>query len=269
MRRSLVTGVFLGLFMIAAPAMADTLDDAAKRGSLRLCVVEGAPYAIKTPSGRWIGHEIDIGQRLATDFGLTPEFVPVGYGDMMSRLNKGDCDLIAASLAIEPDRLRQAWFTTPYSESEVSIVAARKGSVRIADLDKAGVVIGAVTGAPAVLLARSKFPSATVEVFPDLLAAERALEGGAIVGLAHKAPIPRLIAVKAPDKYAVVEGEPLARTADAFAVRKGDADLLNALNGWVEARKRDGFLTRTNDYWLATLDWMERLKPRAASAAQK
>lgn len=265
MRRSLVTGLILGL-MIAVPAAADSLDEAMKRGSLRICVVEGAPYAIKTPTGRWIGHEIDIGQRLATDFGLSPEFVSVSYADMMERLNKGDCDLIAASLAIEPDRLRQAWFTTPYSESEVAIVAARKGPVHTADLDKAGVVIGAVAGAPAVLLAKSKLPAATIEVFPDLLAAERALDGGAIAGLAHKAPIPRLVAMKTPEKYAVVEGEPLARTADAFAVRKGDADLLNALNGWVEARKRDGFLPRTNTYWLATLDWMDRLKPRAASA---
>lgn len=269
MRRGLVTGVFLGLFMITAPAAADTLDDAAKRGTLKICVIEGAPYAMKTPAGRWIGHEVDIGQRLATDFGLAPEFVPVSYADMMGRLGKGDCDLIAASLAIEPDRLRQAWFTTPYSESEVAVVAARKGPVRMADLDKADVVIGAVAGAPAVLLAKSKLPAATIEIFPDLLAAERALEGGAVAGLAHKAPIPRLIAVKAPEKYAVVEGEPLARTADAFAVRKGDADLLNALNGWVEARKRDGFLTRTNTYWLATLDWMERLKPRATATTKK
>ncbi|WP_312164075.1 ABC transporter substrate-binding protein [Phenylobacterium sp.] len=264
-----MTGVFLGLFLIAAPATADTLDDAAKRGSLKVCVVEGAPYAMKTPSGRWIGHEIDIGQRLATDFGLTPEFVPVSYADMMSRLGKGDCDLISASLAIEPDRLRQAWFTTPYSESEVAIVAAGAAPVRMADLDKADVVIGAVAGSPAVLLTRSKLPAATVEEFPDLLAAERALQGGAVAALAHKAPIPRLVAVRSPERYVVVEGEPLARTADAFAVRKGDADLLNVLNGWVEARKRDGFLPRTNSYWLTTLDWTERLKPRAPAAAKK
>lgn len=266
MRRGLVMGMVLGLLVGAAPAMADTLDDAAKRGSLKICVAEGAPYALMTPSGRWIGHEIDIGQRLATDFGLRPEFVPGSLADVIGRLNKGECDLVAASLAIEPDRLRQAWFTTPYSETDVSIVAARKGPVRIADLDKAGVVIGAVAGAPAILLAKSRLPAATIEVFPDLIAAERALEGGAITGLAHKAPLPRMVSVRAPDKYSLVEGEPLARTADAFAVRKGDADLLNTLNGWIEARKRDGFLDRTNSYWLSTLDWTERLKPRTGPA---
>ena len=88
---------------------------------------------------------------------------------------------------------------------------------------------------------------------------------GAVSGLAYKAPIPRLVSVKAPDRYELVEGEPLARTADAIAVRRGDADALNLVNGWIEARKRDGFLAATGRYWLGTLDWMERLKPKAAA----
>jgi polar amino acid transport system substrate-binding protein len=264
MRHVALTSVFLGLSALAFPAAAGTLEDATARGNLKICIVEGAPYALKTPGGRWIGHEIDVGERLASDFGLAANFVPVGYGEALTRLNKGDCDLVAASLAIEPDRLRQAWFTTPYGESDVAIVA-KKGAARIADLDKPEVVIGAVRGTPAVDLVRARLPSANVEMFADLIAAERALDAGAVTGLAYKAPIPRLVAVKAPDRYELVEGEPLARTADAIAVRRGDADTLNLVNGWIEARKRDGFLTATSRYWLGTLDWMERLKPKAVT----
>ena len=268
MRHALVTGAILGLTMLATSAAAQTFDAAVSRGSLKVCIIAGAPYALKSPRGHWIGHEVDIAKRLASDFGLSADFVPVTYGDMMVRLAKGDCDLIAASLAVEPDRLRQAWFTTPYGESDISIVTAGQRATELAGLDKPGVTIGAVAGTPGAHLARAKLPLATIEMFPDLLAAERALHGGAIAGLAYKEPIPRLLAVKTPDKYFVTPGEPLARTADAFAVRKGDADLLNLLNGWVEARRRDGFLARTDAYWLTTLDWMERLKPRAASAAK-
>lgn len=269
MRHTLVTSAILGLTLLAGTAAAQSVDAALARGTLKVCIVEGAPYALKTPRGQWIGHEIDVAERLASDFGLAPEFVSVTYADMMTRLAGRDCDLIAASLAIEPDRLRQAWFTTPYGESDVGVVTTRKDAAALADLDKAGVTIGAVTGTPAADLAKARLPLATIEVFPDLIAAERALDGGAVAGLAYKAPIPRLIAVKAPAKYVVVGGDPLARTADAFAVRKGDTDMLNLLNGWVEARRRDGFLARTDAYWLTTLDWMERLKPRAAPAAAK
>lgn len=265
MRRGLVIGAFLGSLLFSVPAAASTFDDAVKRGALRICVVKGAPYAMRTPRGRWIGHEIDIGQRLATDFGLRAEFVPVTYDDMIARLDKGDCELIAASLAIEPVWLRQVWFTLPYGDSDVSVVATGKAPVQLSSLDKAGVVIGVVHGGPAADLAKVKLPLATIEQFPDAVAAERALDGGAINALAHKAPIPRLIAAKAPDRYVVVEGEPLARTASALAIRRGDADMLNLLNGWIEARRSDGFLARTSRYWLTTLDWRERLKPRQAS----
>ena len=263
MRHGLLTSAILGLTLLAGSAGAQTFDAAVKRGALKVCIVETAPYAIKTPRGHWIGHEVDVAKRLSSDFNLTPEFVPVTYEDMMGRLAKGDCDLIAASLAIEPDRLRQAWFTRPYGESEVSIVTA--GAHKLADLDKAGTIIGAVAGTPAADLAKARLPLATIEIFPDLIAAERALESGAVMGLAYKAPIPRLIAAKSPEKYIVVAGDPLAGTADAFAIRKGDADLLNLLDGWIEARRRDGFLARTGQYWLTTLDWMERMKPRAST----
>lgn len=264
MLRGLLTGAILSSLLLSAPAAAATFDEAVKRGALRICVVESAPYAMKTPRGRWIGHEIDIGQRLATDFGLTPAFVPVSYEDMIGRLNKGDCDLIAASLAVEPAWLREAWFTNPYGQSDVSVVAAGSAPVQQSSLDKEGVSIGVVHGAPAADFAKLKFPLATIEQFPDLISAERALDAGAVAALAHKAPIPRLIAAKAPDRYVVVDGEPLTRTASAFAIRKGDADMLNLLNGWIEARRSDGFLDRTSRYWLTTLDWRERLKPREA-----
>ncbi|RYF97733.1 MAG: transporter substrate-binding domain-containing protein [Caulobacteraceae bacterium] len=188
MRHGLLTSAILGLTLLAAgSAGAQTFDAAVKRGTLKVCIVETAPYALKTPRGHWIGHEIDVAKRLSSDFNLTPEFVPVTYEDMMSRLAEGDCDLIAASLAIEPDRLRQAWFTRPYGESEVSIVTA--GTHKLADLDKAGTIIGAVAGTPAADLAKARLPLATIEIFPDLIAAERALESGAVMGLAYKAPM--------------------------------------------------------------------------------
>lgn len=264
MRRGWATGVLLGLLLASSGAGAATFDDAVKRGALKVCVVEGAPYAIKTPRGRWIGHEVDIAHRLASDFDLGAEFVPVTYDDMFARLNRGDCDLIAASLAIEPGWLRQAWFTLPYGESDVSIVAAGKAPVQLAALDKTGAVVAVVRGAPAAHFVKLKLPLATIEQFPDLTSAERALDAGAVSALAHKAPVPRLLAAKAPDRYVVIEGEPLAKTASAFAIRKGDADMLNLLNGWIEARRSDGFLARTSRYWLTTLDWTQRLRPREA-----
>ena len=51
--------------------------------------------------------------------------------------------------------------------------------------------------------------------------------------------------------------EPLVASSEAFAVRKGEQQLLNFLDAWVTARQSDKWLPTTRDYWFATLDWLE------------
>ena len=60
MRHGLLTSAILGLTLLAGSAGAQTFDAAVKRGALKVCIVETAPYAIKTPRGHWIGHEVDV-----------------------------------------------------------------------------------------------------------------------------------------------------------------------------------------------------------------
>ena len=46
--------------VMATPAAAGGLEDALARGALRVCTVEAPPFAVRTPSGELIGHEVDI-----------------------------------------------------------------------------------------------------------------------------------------------------------------------------------------------------------------
>lgn len=260
--------ILAGLFLAAAafPAAAGGLEDALARGALRVCTVEAAPFVLKTPAGEMIGHEVDIASRLASDLGLSLDLRVTPGRDVLDRLNAGDCDVAISALTIDPSRLLQVWMTNPYAESEIRVVASAKVAFRVDQLNVPDSVIGVVTGTVAADAARTRLPSATFREFPDLLAAQRALDDGAINALAFKEPVPTLTAASAkPQRYAVGDGPPLARTADAMALRKGDVNLLNFLNGWISARRRDGFLDANQSYWLTTLDWMARLKPAAAA----
>lgn len=263
-----LAGLILGSALIASlsasGAAAGGLEDALSRGALRVCTVEAAPFALKTPAGKMIGHEVDIAERLASDLGVSLDLKVVSGPDVLDRLIGGECDLAVSALAIDPGKLLKVWMTNPYSESEIRIVASAKVPFRVDQLNVTDTVVGVVTGTLAADAARSRLPSATFREFPDLIAAQRALDDGAINALAFKEPVPTLTAAAAkPQRYAVGDGPSLARTADAMAIRKGDVNLLNFLNGWISARRRDGFLDSTNAYWLTRVDWMERLKPPA------
>ncbi|MFN7304209.1 MAG: ABC transporter substrate-binding protein [Phenylobacterium sp.] len=252
--------------VMATPAAAGGLEDALARGALRVCTVEAPPFAVRTPSGELIGHEVDIASRLASDLGLSLDLRPVPGRVLLDRLNAGDCDLAIAALALDTTRLLQVWMTNPYAESDIRVVASSKGPFRVDQLNVPDTAIGVVTGTLAADAARTRLPSATFREFPDLMSAQKALDDGAINALAFKEPVPTLTAAAAkPQRYAVGDGAPLSRTADGMAVRKGDMNLLNLANGWIAARRRDGFLDANRTYWMTTLDWMARLKPAAES----
>ncbi|MFM1961013.1 MAG: hypothetical protein RL588_2530 [Pseudomonadota bacterium] len=259
-----LSGLILALSLAASPAAAGALEDALGRGALRVCTSEAPPFVIRTPGGELIGHEVDIAGRLASDAGLTLDLRVLPMGEVLDRLNAGECDLAAAALAVSPDKLLKVWMSDPYAETDLQIVASSKAPIRIDQLNVPDTAIGIVSGTMAADAARSRLPEATFREFADLAGAQRALDDGAVNALAFKEPIPSLtVASSAPQRYVVASGDTLGRTADAFALRKGDANMLNFLNGWISARKRDGFLASTDAYWLNSLDWMARVKTLA------
>jgi ABC-type amino acid transport substrate-binding protein len=48
----------------------------------------------------------------------------------------------------------------------------------------------------------------------------------------------------------------LVAQQDAIGLRKGDAKALEVLNGWIAARKQDGFLAERFTYWFEGRSWL-------------
>ncbi|MBS0444889.1 MAG: transporter substrate-binding domain-containing protein [Proteobacteria bacterium] len=240
---------------------ADGLDPLLRAGTLKVCTIEAPPFAMKDGAGRWIGHEIDIGERLAADLGVRAGFVAKTADDIAPALASGTCDIAAAALAIDGARLRRLWFSRPYADTEVNIVVPRKPgtTTTVSDLDKADVTLAVVAGSDAADAARSALPHAKLRAFPDLHQARQALDGGNVAGLVQATPIPTLLLAEARERYALVDGLPLRRSAVAFALKKGAADLLNFVDGWIEVHQRDGYFERIDDYWYGGIEWTQRL----------
>ncbi len=56
-------------------------------------------------------------------------------------------------------------------------------------------------------------------------------------------------------KYTVVVPEDAgARVPVAYAVARGDQDLVNFMNDWIDLKKRDGTIDRLYDYWILGRD---------------
>ena len=250
-----VTFLFTG-----APAPADVLDDILERGTIRVGVAEFVPWTMKTGEGELIGFEIDVSNKLAADIGVRPEYKVYTWDNIIGGLQRGEIDVIAGGMAITPKRALQVNFSRPLAQSGVGLALNTRltNNVKtLAALNRPDIVIATVVDTLAHSVSKSLFNQASIKAFETTAEAEKELlEGRAHGYLAGMSEV-TFLSLKQPDAVEVPMSEPLVASSEAFAVRKGEQQLLNFLDAWVTARQSDKWLPTTRDYWFATLDWLE------------
>lgn len=250
------------LLLMTAAAQADALDEILERGSLRVGIAEFVPWTMKTRSGELIGFEVDLANKLAADMGVTADIRVVDWDGIIGSLQRGEIDVIAAGMAITPERALKVAFTLPIARSGVGLATNTRLTENIksmSELNNEDVVIATTADTLAHEVSKSLFDEAEIVVFDNSKLAEAAvLEGKAH---AYLASMPETIFL-ALRNAAVVDtplDEPLLASSEGLAVQKGEQELLNFLNAWVVARQTDKWIPSTRDYWFRTLDWANRI----------
>ncbi len=118
--KKLLLSVALAASFVAAPAMAETV----RIGT------EGAyaPYNYVDDSGKLAGYEIDLGNALCAEAGLTCEFVANEWDSIIPNLVAGNYDAIMAGMSITDERKETINFSDEYYPSEPSKFAAAAGA---------------------------------------------------------------------------------------------------------------------------------------------
>jgi len=118
--KRLLLSVALAASFVAAPAMSETI----RIGT------EGAyaPYNYVDDSGKLAGYEIDLGNALCAEAGLTCEFVANEWDSIIPNLVAGNYDAIMAGMSITDERKETINFSDEYYPSEPSMFAAAAGA---------------------------------------------------------------------------------------------------------------------------------------------
>jgi polar amino acid transport system substrate-binding protein len=244
------------------PPPTSTLDVVRRRGVLRVGVSTFVPWAMTSKNGELIGFEIDLAKRLADDLGVTAEFVPAAYPNLLDDLLADRFDIIVSGMAITPARALVANFSIPVGESYVRLVASREKAAGIrtaAGFDRPDVTIGVRAGAIGEDVARKAFPKATLQKFEDVDAALEAILTGKVTAFVAKSPAPEMLLAKAGNKLFLPLADPLARSREAFVVRKGDPDFLSFLDTWIRCQEDTGWLAERHKYWFGGFAWEDLL----------
>jgi polar amino acid transport system substrate-binding protein len=250
-------------YFVSPLAQADALDDILERGTLRVGIAEFAPWAMPAKNGGHVGHDVDLGIKIAKDMGVRAEFKVYEWKDIIPALRAGEVDLIAAGIVITPERALRITFSEPVALSGAGMATnthMTRDVENMQQLNDPDIVISTITDSFSEGVARSIFDKAEIHSHGNKDDAEKEILEGRAHAYISSLPAVQFLVMNNGDAIDMPLSDPLVGWAEALAVRKGEQELLNFLNAWITARKADRWLDVTRDYWFESLDWKKDVK---------
>lgn len=112
--------------LTAGSLAAATLDEIREAGTIRIAVANEIPYGYIDPNGEALGAGPDVAKAIIAELGIENiEWVNTGFSSLIPGLKADRFDMVAAEMAILPDRCNEVLFSEPNtSYGEGLLVAA-------------------------------------------------------------------------------------------------------------------------------------------------
>lgn len=223
-------------------AHADRLADIKARGSL-ICATLAAnePLGFPDPVSRQIvGFDVDMCEALSKQLSLKLEHRGISVEARVPELSLGRVDVVSAAFGYTKERAEQVEFTSSHYQTPIKLVVPiASGLNNINEL--AGKKISAIKGSTLELFARRVLPSAEVLTFQDGPAAFLALSQGKVQAMAQTQTGGIRYVNETGGLYKFAEGS-LAWEPTALGVKKGEPELLVAVNDALDKMEKDGVI---------------------------
>ncbi|MCG7344616.1 transporter substrate-binding domain-containing protein [Sporosarcina sp. ACRSL] len=208
-------------------------------------------FGLKNPTtGEVEGFDIDVAKALAKEIlgdETKIEFKEVTSKTRIPLLNKGDIDAIIATMTVTEERKKEVDFTDIYFNAGQSLLVKKGSPVQgLDDLNKDTTVL-AVKGSTSTDNIRSLAPDAPVLEFENYAEAFTALKAGKGEALTTDDSI--LAGMAASDSNYELVGEKFTEEPYGIAVKKGEKELLDALNNGLETLKSSGEFDEIYNSW--------------------
>jgi polar amino acid transport system substrate-binding protein len=239
-------------------AKESTLEQVLQRGVLRVGFSTFVPWAMQDKKGEFVGFEIDVARRLAQDMGVKVQFEPTQWSGIIPALLSGKFDVIIGGMGIQPQRGLKVNFTIPYEYSGMSLVASRKlaGKLKtLAEFNQPNIILAIRQGTTAVEAAKKHLPKAQAKYFDNEAQTIQEVLNGRAHAVVASEPFPAFQALKNPGQLFLPVAKAFTREPIAFAVRKGDPDFVNFLDGWIRVVTDEGWLEERHNYWFRGDAW--------------
>jgi cystine transport system substrate-binding protein len=243
--------VATSLALVGCGSSADTnqgkgnlLDHIKQSGQLTVGIMGTyPPYNFMNSKHEMDGFDADIAKEVAKRLGVQVKFVPTEWSGMIQGLLSKKFDVVISQMTITEDRKKQMDFSQPYIANKVNIIVRSDNTTihSLQDLKGKRVGVGLGTNDETYLrtVVRPKVGNFDIVTYDDVITSLKDLNTGRI-----DATINNLYALKPlieKNHYQIkAVGDPLKVDYAGIAMRKGNPELLQAINKALSDMKADG-----------------------------
>ncbi|MBI6851706.1 cystine ABC transporter substrate-binding protein [Pseudomonas lijiangensis] len=229
---------------IAGQAMAgEQLQKIKDSGTLNVGL-EGTypPFSFVDENGKLTGFEVEFSEALAKELGVKAKVQPTKWDGILAALESKRLDVVINQVTISEERKKKYDFSQPYTISGLQALTQKKNADTIkTPQDLAGKKVGVGLGTNYEQWIKTNVPTAIVKTYDDDPTKFQDLRVGRIDAILVDRLAALEIAAKTKDAFGVA-GAPFSRQESGIALRKGEPELLDAINKAIDKLRADGTL---------------------------
>ena len=187
-----------------------------------------------------VGIDADIAKAIADELGMELEIEDIAFDSIIPEIVSGKADMGLAGMTVTEDRMQSVDFSDTYAKASQKIIVTEDSKIASPD-DLKGVIVGVQLGTTGdIYVSDLEADGTTVERYNKGFEAVQALSQGKIDAVVIDGE-PAKTFVAETDGLKILE-ESFTDEEYAIAVKKGNTELLEKINGALKTLKDNGTL---------------------------